>query len=136
MQAVEKFGPALGRVLLSLVFLLSGIGKIGNWDGTAGYMASVGMPMVTLFLVGAIVLEIGGSLSVILGFKARWGALALIVFTIPTTLIFHNYWAMEGADAFNNQVMFMKNLAMSGGLLLIMVHGAGPLSLDARSGGR
>ncbi len=133
MQAVEKFGPVVGRILLALIFLLSGIGKITGWEGTAGYMASVGMPMVTLFLIGAIVLEIGGGLSLITGFKARWGALALIVFTIPATVLFHNFWAMEGADAFTNQIMFMKNLGLIGGLLMVMAFGAGPLSIDARS---
>ncbi len=136
MQAVEKFGPAVGRILLAIIFLMSGISKTFNWDGTAGYMASVGMPMVTLFLIGAIVLEVGGSLSVILGFKARWGALALIVFTIPTTFIFHAYWAVDPAQMQIQQIMFMKNLAMTGGLLLIMANGSGPLSLDARLGGR
>lgn len=136
MQAVEKFGPALGRILLALIFLMSGINKVFNWEGTAGYMASVGMPMVTVFLIGAIVLEIGGSLSVILGYQAKWGALALIVFTIPTTFIFHAYWAVDPAQMQIQQIMFMKNLAMTGGLLLIMANGAGPLSLDAKSGGR
>ena len=136
MQAVEKFGPALGRVLLALIFLMSGINKLFNWDGTAGYMASQGMPMVTLFLIGAVVLEIVGSLSVIVGYKARWGALALIVFTLPATFIFHAYWAVDPAQMQIQQIMFMKNLAMVGGLLLIMANGAGPLSLDAKSGGR
>ena len=134
MQAVEKFGPVVGRILLALIFLMSGINKVLNWEGTEGYMASVGMPMVTLFLIGAVVLEIGGSLSVIAGFKARWGALALIVFTIPTTLIFHAYWAVDPAQMQIQQIMFMKNLAMVGGLLIIMAFGAGPLSVDARSG--
>ena len=136
MQAVEKFGPAVGRILLALIFLMSGINKILNWEGTEGYMMSVGMPMVTIFLIGAVVLEVGGSLSVILGFKARWGALALIVFTIPTTLIFHAYWAVDPAQMQLQQIMFMKNLAMIGGLLLVMANGAGALSLDAKSGGR
>lgn len=136
MQAVEQFGPVVGRILLALIFVMSGFGKITGWEGTAGYMASVGMPMVTLFLIGAIVLEIGGGLSLILGFKARWGALALIVFTIPATVLFHNFWAMEGADAFINRIMFMKNLAMIGGLLIVMAFGAGPVSIDSRSGGR
>lgn len=136
MQAVEKFGPVVGRILLALIFLMSGINKIMNWEGTAGYMEFMGMPMVTVFLIGAIVLEVGGSLSVILGFKARWGALALIVFTIPTTLIFHAYWAVDPEQMQIQQIMFMKNLAMTGALLLIMANGAGPLSLDAKSGDR
>jgi len=136
MQAVEKFGPAVGRILLALIFLMSGIMKIPNWEGTAGYMEFMGMPMVTVFLIGAVVLEIGGSLSVILGYKARWGALALIVFTIPTTLIFHAYWAVDPEQMQIQQIMFMKNLAIIGGLLVIMANGAGPLSFDAKSGGR
>lgn len=126
----------VGRTLLALIYLISGINKIMDWGTTADYMAFKGMPLVPLFLVAAIVLEVAGSLSVILGYKARWGALALIVFTIPTTLIFHNYWAMEGMDLVINQIMFMKNLAMVGGFLLIMANGAGPFSLDAKAGGR
>ena len=136
MQAVEKFAPVVGRILLALIFVLSGFGKITGWEGTAGFMASVGFPAVTLFLIGAIVLEIGGGVSLILGFKARWGALALIIFTIPATVIFHNFWALEGAEAFTQRIMFMKNLAIMGGLLVVMAFGAGPLSIDARSGGR
>ena len=134
MQAVEKFGPVVGRTLLVLVFLMSGVNKVFNWDGTAGYMASVGMPMVPLFLIGAIVLEIGGSLSVILGFKARLGALALIVFTVPATFIFHAYWAVPPEQMQLQQIMFMKNLGLIGGLLLVTGFGAGPVSLDAKSG--
>ena len=99
-------------------------------------MASVGMPMVTLFLIGAVVLEVGGSLSVVIGYRARWGALALIVFTIPTTLIFHNYWSMPSEQMQLQQIMFMKNLSMTGGLLLVMAFGSGAFSLDARLGGR
>lgn len=136
MQAVEKFGPVVGRILLALIFLMSGINKIMNWEGTEGYMMSVGMPMVTVFLIGAVVLEVGGSLSVILGYKARWGALALIIFTLPATFIFHAYWAVDPAQMQIQQIMFMKNLAMIGALLLVMANGAGPLSLDAKSGGR
>ena len=134
MQAVEKFGPVVGRTLLVIVFLLSGVNKVFNWDGTAGYMASVGMPMIPVFLIGAIVLEIGGSLSVILGFKARLGALALIVFTIPATFIFHAYWAVDPAQMQLQQIMFMKNLGLIGGLLMVMAFGAGPVSLDGKSG--
>ena len=134
MQAVEKFGPVVGRILLALIFLMSGIGKIGDWSGTAGYMEFKGMPLVPLFLVGAIVLEVAGSLSVILGFKARWGALALIIFTIPTTLIFHAFWAVPAEQQQIEMIMFMKNLGLTGGLLMVMAFGAGPLSIDSRSG--
>lgn len=124
---MQKYLPLLGRSLLAMIFLMSGASKIGNFAGTQAYMAQAGMPLTALFLVAAILLEIGGSLSIIAGFKARFGALALIVFLIPTTLIFHNNLGDQ-----MQMIMFMKNIAILGGLLLIAFHGAGPLSLDER----
>jgi len=85
---------------------------------------------VTLFLAGAIIFEVLGGLSVLLGFKARLGAIALIIFTIPAALIFHNFWAFEGMEQQTQMIMFMKNLAIIGGLLLITSFGSGPLSID------
>ena len=135
MSATDRYLPLAARCLLALVFLLAGLEKVFGWTASAQYMAAKGMPVVPLFLIGAIALELGGSLSVILGLKARWGAAALILFTIPTTLIFHDFWALDGAARQINQIMFMKNLAMIGGLLLVVRHGAGALSLDARKNG-
>lgn len=126
------WAPLVGRVCLSAIFLLSGINKIGNWDQTAGYMASKGMPLVPLFLAGAIVFEVAGGLSVLLGYKARVGAALLIVFLIPATLIFHNFWALEGQEQQLQMIMFLKNVAILGGLLLVVGFGAGPMSLDSR----
>jgi putative oxidoreductase len=113
-----------------MIFLVSGMGKIGGWEQTASYMASKGMPMIPFFLVASIIFEIAGGLSVLLGLKARVGALALIVFLVPTTLIFHNFWALSGMDRQMQMIMFMKNLAIMGGLLLVINFGAGPLSID------
>jgi len=118
-------------LLIAQIFLLSGINKIGNWEQTAGYMASKGMPIVPLFLIGAIVLEIGGGLSVLLGYKARLGALLLLIFIIPATLIFHNFWAYQGMEQQMQMINFMKNLAIMGGLLLLIAFGAGEISLDS-----
>lgn len=132
LEMIKQYGPLVARVLLAYIFVLSGSGKIAEFAGTAGYMASQGMPFAELFLVGAIILEIGGGLSVALGWKARWGALALIVFTLPTTLIFHPYWAVEAAQAQMQMIQFNKNLAIMGGLLYVMAFGAGPLGLDSR----
>jgi putative oxidoreductase len=115
-----------------MIFLFSALGKIFDWQGTAGYMASKGMPLVPLFLLGAIVFELVGGLSVLLGFKARKGALMLIVFMIPATLIFHNFWVAEGMERQIQMIMFMKNLTMIGGLVLILGFGSGPLSLDRK----
>ena len=119
------------RILLSLIFLLSGFGKIGDWSGTASYMAAKGMVAVPFFLIMAILFELGGGLSVLLGFKARWGAVALIVFLIPATLIFHNFWAFTGAEQRMQMINFLKNLAIMGGLLLVALRGAGRPGMDA-----
>lgn len=133
MDKLERYAPLAGRILLSLIFVMSGLSKIGGWNDTAGYMASKGMPMVPLFLVGAILFEVLGGLSVLLGFKAKIGAAALIVFLIPATLIFHNFWTLEGMEQQMQMIMFMKNLSIMGGLLLVIGRGAGPLSLDERA---
>lgn len=127
MERTHSFVPVAGRVLLALIFFMSGVGKIGDFAGTQQYMAAFGMPLTALFLVGAIVFEIGGALSLMAGFKARWGALALIVFLIPATLIFHTDFADQ-----QQVIQFLKNLAILGGLLMVVAYGAGPWSLDAR----
>ncbi len=114
--------PTAARVLLAVLFVLAGYGKIGGYDGTMGYMASQGVPGMLLPLV--IALELGGGLLLVVGFQTRWVALALAVFTVVASLIFH---------VGDGQVtMFLKNMAITGGLLLLYVHGAGPLSLDER----
>ncbi|MEM9664561.1 MAG: DoxX family protein [Bacteroidota bacterium] len=125
---MQRYLPLIGRVLLALIFLLSGVGKIGDFAGTQEYMAAAGMPMTALLLVGAIVLEIVGALSIMLGFKAKLGAVALLLFLIPATLIFHTDFADQV-----QMIMFMKNLSIFGGLLLVVGFGAGPLSLDERA---
>jgi len=132
MNQVNRFAPLLGRILLALIFLVSGLGKIFDWQGTAGYMASKGMPLIPFFLLGAILLELAGGLAVLLGFKARIGAVLLIVFLIPATLIFHNFWTLTGMERQIQMVMFLKNLAIMGGLLLVVGLGPGPLSLDEK----
>lgn len=130
MNAIQQYAPVIGRTLLALIFLFSGISKITGPEGTLGYMTSRGMPAPQFFLVGAIALEIAGSLSVILGYKARLGAAALILFTVPTLFIFHNFWTYPPDQAQLQFIMFMKNLSMIGGLLLVVAFGSGPKSLD------
>ena len=132
MQPLKHYGPLLARILLALIFLLAGIGKIGNFSGTQAYMAARGMPATTLLLLGAIVIEIGGGLSVLLGYKLRLGALLLFLFLIPATLIFHTTLGgrFPPEQAQMQQAMLLKNLAIMGGLLAIAVQGAGNFSLD------
>jgi len=122
---MRALGALIGRVLLVLIFVISGIGKIGNLEGTAQYMAQHGMPFVPFFLVGAIFLELVGSITVILGYFTRFGALLLIVFLIPTTLIFHTNFADQV-----QMIMFLKNVSMLGGCLILLAQGAGGFSLD------
>jgi putative oxidoreductase len=116
----------LARILIAFIFLMSGLGKVMDPSGTQQYMASYGMSLTFLFLIGAIGVELLGGLSVLTGYKAKWGASVLFLFLIPTTLIFH----AEFPDR-TQIIMFMKNLAIMGGLLLLASHGAGKISLDA-----
>lgn len=125
--------PALvARVLLSAIFLVSGFAKIADWNGTAEHMASQHMPMVPLFLVLAIVCEVGGGLMLLLGFKTRFAAVILFLYLIPVTLVFHHFWTLSGAERLPQMVNFMKNLAILGGLAEVFAFGAGRLSVDHR----
>lgn len=122
----------LARVLLALMFILAGIGKFTGLAGTAGYIASKGlpMPMVLAFLTG--VLELVAGLAIVLGWYARIAGLALALFTLAAALFFHAFWALPADQQMIQQLMFMKNLSVAGGLLLVFVFGAGSLSVDAR----
>ncbi len=115
----------IARILLSALFLLSAFNKISNPAGTQQYMTANGMPLVGLLYIAAVVIELGGGLSVLLGYKVRTGAIALAIFLIPATLIFHTNFADQ-----IQQIMFMKNIAIFGGLLMIIQYGAGRISLD------
>ena len=123
-----------GRVLLTVLFLPAGLSKIGGFAGTVGYITSKGLPFPELAAVAAIVLEVAGGLALLLGFGTRWAALALAGFTLVATVIFHNYWAMPAAQQMVQQLMFMKNIAVVGGLLTLAAWGAGTWSVDARQG--
>ena len=117
----------IGRIFISLVFLLSGINKIGNYEGTVGWMESLGMPGI--FLIPAIILEIGAPILIIIGYKVKISAALLSIFCIATAVIFHN--------DFSNQmqlISFMKNIALAGGFLFIVVNGAKDFSLDKKFG--
>ena len=122
----------IGRTLLALMFLLDGLGKITGFDQNAGFMATQGLPATRFLLAGAIIFLLAGWSSVTLGYKARVGAILLVLFMIPTTLIFHNFWAAAADQRTMQMINFLKNTSMIGGLLLIVARGAGGYSLDAR----
>ena len=115
----------IGRVFISLVFLLSGFDKIGNYEGTVGWMESLGMPGI--FLIPAIALEIIAPISIIIGYKIKISAALLSLFCIATAIIFHN--------DFSNQmqfISFMKNIGLAGGFLFLAINGAKDFSLDKK----
>ena len=129
---VQGISTVLGRIMIATIFLMSAVGnKIPNFNKVAGYMASEGVPMPQFMLVGAIVFLIAGSLSIIVGFKARIGAALLLVFLVLATYFFHDFWTFENAQAKQDQmIQFMKNLALMGTMVFLMTNGSGRMSLD------
>jgi putative oxidoreductase len=123
-----SFTPALGRLLMSLIFILSGVGKLAAPAATIGYIASTGLPLATLGYAAAVIVELGGGLLLLAGYQTRLVAAVLAVFAVVTALIFHHALGDQ-----NQMIHFMKNLAMAGGLLQVAAFGAGALSLDGRS---
>jgi putative oxidoreductase len=127
-QALQPYVSLIGRLLFAAIFVMSGINKIMNPDGTQQYMASYGMTWMTgFFYFGAVAIEIGAGLALVLGYWTRAASAALFLFMIPTTLLFHTHWADP-----NQMIHFMKNVAMMGGLLYILTYGPGPISMDVR----
>jgi putative oxidoreductase len=130
MNALSHYGPLAGRILIAAIFVFAGLGKVTGFEGTVGYIASKGLPLPQLAAIGAILVELGGGIMLVLGWKTRWAAAALFLFTGLAALIFHNFWAATPDQAQNQMIHFMKNMAIMGGLLFVMAHGSGPLSLD------
>lgn len=124
--SLAKGTELLSRLFLAALFLLSGIGKLSAYAATAGYMASAGVPGGLLPVV--IGVEIGGAIGIIVGWKTRVVAFLLAGFTLVSALVFHTHFADQ-----TQMIMFWKNVSIAGGLLLLVIHGAGPLSIDARS---
>ena len=122
----------IGRVLFVLLFLPAGIGKITGFAGTVGYINSFGLPAPELATVVALLVEILGSLCLLAGYQTRIASIVLAVFTLVATFFFHNYWAAPADQAFVAQLLFFKNIAVVGGLLILAAQGAGDWSLDSK----
>ena len=122
----------IARIGLAAIFLWSGYGKLAHMDGNVGYMKAFGLPAAELLIWPAMVVELVAGAMLLVGWKARWAAIALVLFTVPATFIFHAYWSAPADQVLNAQIHFMKNLAIVGGLLAIFAHGSGPLALDRR----
>lgn len=120
---MEKVTQLLARLMMGQIFLIAGLQKIGGYEGIQGYMESAGVPGMLLPLV--ILVEAGGGLALIIGWQTKLVAMVLALFTLAAAVLFHNNFADQ-----MQMIMFMKNIAMTGGLILLALHGAGRLSLD------
>src|SRR6185503_2521518 len=108
---ISNAAALLGRILLALIFITSGFGKITGFEGTVGYIASKGLPLPQVGAIIAILVELGGGLMLAIGFKARWAALAIAIFTLAAGILFHNFWAVEAAQRMAQEINFWKNVA-------------------------
>lgn len=133
---IEKYGSLAARLAVAAIFIHGGWSKLGALDGTAAYIAAKGLPAAELGALLAGLLELGGGLAVALGLGTRWAALALALFLVPTTVLFHNPSGLDGPAAQMQWIQVYKNLAIVGGLLALASFGGGALALEARFGRR
>lgn len=129
----RQFGPLIGRLLISNIFILSGFNKLNSFSATAAYMATK-MPalddsFIQALLVATILIELGGGVMFLLGIYARYAAAAILAFLIPVTWIFHGYWGLPTEQMRMELLQFQKNLAIMGGLAYIIACGAGSMSV-------
>ncbi|HTM81109.1 DoxX family protein [Asticcacaulis sp.] len=129
MTSVQRYLPVFGRVLLAVLFVMSGISKLTDPAGTIGYIHSAGLPLPNIAYGIALTVELLGGILLIVGYRTRLVALILAVFTVAAAIGFHAHFADQ-----NQMIHFMKNIAIAGGLLQIVAFGAGAFSLDSRLG--
>jgi putative oxidoreductase len=131
----ENIAPAVGRALISSLFLLAGLGKIQNWDDTALSMSQHGVTMVGPLLAAAVAVELGAGFGLLIGFHTRVMALMLFVFTLVVNFVMHDFWTMSAADSVRIEMqLFAKNIAIAGGLLVLVGLGGGSWSYDSFRG--
>lgn len=132
MHLASKPLTLIARILLAGIFITAGLSKIGGFEGTVGYIASKGLPFSGLIAALTIAVEVLGGIAIVIGYKARIAGFVLAVFTILAAVIFHNFWDAPADQAYIQNIMFMKNMSIAGGLLLLTIFGAGGLSIDAK----
>jgi len=132
MNAASSGLALIARILLAAIFVQSGWGKISGFTRTATAIASKGLPAPEVMAALTICVELGAGLLLVFGWKARWAAFALAVFSLLAAFFFHNYWTMSEPQAAANHINFMKNVAIAGGMLMVMAFGPGRYSIDRR----
>ena len=131
MTTTQRDSVALiGRVLLALMFIISGWQKLTGFSDTVDFIATKGLPLPQLLAVIAVLIELGAGLAIAFGWKTRWAALAMVVFLIVITPIFHSFWNVPADQVMMQQINFMKNLTILGGMLVLFAWGPGRYSLD------
>ncbi len=120
----------VGRIMLAAIFVLSGVMKLADFEGALGHMQSQGIPYASALLAIAAIVEVAGGLAIITGFLTRLAAFTLFLYLIPVTLLFHNFWDLAGPERIAQSASFMKNVAIMGGLLVLMAHGAARHAVD------
>jgi putative oxidoreductase len=128
----EDWALLSGRLMLVILFLPAGIGKLTQFAGTAGFIASKGLPAPTALAAATIALELGASVALLVGWQVRWAALALCAFSLLAGALFHDFWAVAPDLATAQRQAFFKNVAIAGGLLILAAVGAGRIAIDAR----
>jgi len=123
-----------GRILMSTIFIFAGLGKLAAYSQTVGYATATGLPMASVGIAIAILIELLGGLAILLGFETRIAAWVLFLYLIPVSLTFHNFWTMSGMERMDNQIHFLKNVAIMGGFLILASSGPGKLSVDGSRG--
>lgn len=120
----------LARILLAIIFIKAGYDKIGGFDGTVAAIAGQGIPLPKVAAILTILIELGGGLLLVIGWKTRWVGLIFFLWLIPTTVLFHNFWASPPDEYVSQQTNFLKNLAIMGGMLMVYAFGPGRLAAD------
>ena len=133
LNPTQSLAALIGRVLLVLLYIPSGWGKLVGFAGTVAYIQSKGVPLPEVCAAIAVAAELGLGLLILVGYQARWAALGLAIFTLVITPIFHGYWAVPDAQVMMQKLNFTKNLAIVGGLLAFYAFGPGRLSVDGRA---
>jgi putative oxidoreductase len=132
MNKYESILNLLGRIAIAALFLPAGLNKLMGMDGVTSYFASLGLPVVAVLVWVVIAIEVLGGVALILGYKTRLVAIGLAIFTVLASIVGHAFWAAPVDAAFIAQLLFFKNMAVTGGLLVLASSGAGSISIDGR----
>lgn len=132
MNSANDITTLAGRILIAVIFLISGFFKVGGYAQIVGYAAAMHLPAPGVAIAAAAAVELACGLAILAGFKTRFAAWLLFLYLIPVSIVFHNFWAVQGQEQQTQMVNFLKNVAIMGAMLVLSVNGAGAYSVDAK----